>query len=68
MGRIYLPQALVGKLKANQLNIRNKKIFTKIQSCQKSLLSLADKYYTSAENAIPFFSRIVLHPTTLIFL
>ena len=54
MGRIYLPQALVGKLKANQLNIPNKKIFTKIQSCQKSLLSLADKYYTSAENAIPF--------------
>ena len=54
MGRIYLPQALVGKLKANQLNIPNKKIFTKIQSCQKLLLSLADKYYASAENAIPF--------------
>ena len=54
MGRIYLPQDLVGNLRANQVNIPNKKIFEKIQSCQESLLILADKYYTSAENAIPF--------------
>jgi phytoene synthase len=54
MGRIYLPQNLVGNLRANQVNIPNKKIFKKIQSCQKSLLILADKYYASAENAIPF--------------
>jgi len=54
MGRIYLPQNLVGNLRANQVNIPSKKIFKKIQSCQKSLLILADKYYASAENAIPF--------------
>ena len=54
MGRIYLPQNLVGNLRANQVNIPNKKIFKKIQSCQKSLLILADKYYASAQNAIPF--------------
>ena len=54
MGRIYLPQDLVGDLRANQVNIPNKKIFEKIQSCQKSLLILADKYYISSDNAIPF--------------
>jgi len=54
MGRIYLPQNLVGNLRANQVNISNKKTFEKIQSCQKSLLILADKYYASSENAIPF--------------
>ena len=54
MGRIYLPQDLVGNLRANQVNSPNKKIFEKIQFCQKSLLILADKYYISAENAIPF--------------
>ena len=54
MGRIYLPQTIVGKLRANQVNAPNKYIYKKIQSCQKTLLNLADEYYSSAEFAIPF--------------
>ena len=54
MGRVYLPQSLVGKLKASDVNIPDKEIFKKIDLCQKKLLNLANEYYDSAEIAIPF--------------
>jgi len=54
MGRVYLPQSLVGKLKPNEISNPNKIIFKRINLCQRKLLNLADKYYESAEHAIPF--------------
>ena len=54
MGRVYLPQSLVGKLKAGEVNNPNKVTYNQIKAGQKKLLKLADKYYGSAEYAIPF--------------
>ena len=54
MGRVYLPNSLVGKLKAAEVNNPNKITYNKIKAGQNTLLKLADKYYRSAEYAIPF--------------
>ena len=54
MGRIYLPQNLVGSLKARQIELPSKNEYKNIKACQIKLLNLADDYYSSAEHAIPF--------------
>ena len=53
IGRVYLPQNLVGNLKARDIEIPNKNAYKKIKLCQNTLLHLADDYYASAELAIP---------------
>ena len=54
MGRVYLPKSLVGRLLADEVNSPNKATYNKIKACQNTLLKLADKYYASADLAIPF--------------
>ncbi|MDG2252115.1 MAG: squalene/phytoene synthase family protein [Methylophilaceae bacterium] len=54
MGRVYLPQNLVGKLKAGEVEFPNENDYKKIKVCQNKLLKIADDYYASAEHAIPF--------------